>query len=77
MWPAYEDADLNALGSVESNPNQQDATGIEISFGVYAGTNVVYPPFDKVLEKAALDTDGSDPSFHANVSIEIIRGPCT
>ena len=53
MWPALEDTDLNPLGTVESYPNRDDATAIEISFGHYSDDTISYPPFDKILERAA------------------------
>ncbi|PIK40148.1 phosphatidylinositol 4,5-bisphosphate 3-kinase catalytic subunit beta isoform [Apostichopus japonicus] len=54
MWPATNDVDLNPLGTVESNPNLEDATLLEI---ILHQTNdkstISFPPFDLVLERAA------------------------
>ncbi|KAJ8021905.1 Phosphatidylinositol 4,5-bisphosphate 3-kinase catalytic subunit beta isoform [Holothuria leucospilota] len=54
MWPASEDVDFYSFGTVESNPNQEDATVLEIMLheGIKK-TTITYPPFDLVLERAA------------------------
>ncbi|XP_072040806.1 phosphatidylinositol 4,5-bisphosphate 3-kinase catalytic subunit beta isoform-like [Amphiura filiformis] len=66
MWPAYEDSDLNPLGTVESNPSRLDTTTIEISFGVYAGAIIAYPSSDQIVEKAkaAQGYEESDPPVY-------------
>ena len=70
MWPALEDTDLNPLGTVESCPNHDDATAIEISFGRYSDQSISFPPFDKIIEMAALAArdDQVDPMKCADVS---------
>ncbi|XP_070560385.1 phosphatidylinositol 4,5-bisphosphate 3-kinase catalytic subunit beta isoform-like [Ptychodera flava] len=55
-WPVTEEPPpdmLNYIGTVSQNPNTEAATVIEIEFIKYSQSPVVYPPFEKVLERAA------------------------
>ncbi|CAB4036806.1 phosphatidylinositol 4,5-bisphosphate 3-kinase catalytic subunit beta isoform [Paramuricea clavata] len=55
-WPVKDNLqDLNPIGTVVSNINTSTSACLIIEFSQYAkpGTSVVYPPFDKVLEKAS------------------------
>ncbi|XP_071805229.1 phosphatidylinositol 4,5-bisphosphate 3-kinase catalytic subunit beta isoform-like [Asterias amurensis] len=66
MWPASEDVDLNPLGCVGSNPNHEDTTMIEVSFSTYKAAQrgtVSYPPFDTVLERAAMIAKKEERNF--------------
>ena len=75
MWPAYEDSDLNPLGTVGSNPSTFDATAIEISFDVNSGATVAYPSIDQIVEKA--QEDESNPSASEQVSNSISGKSCS
>ncbi|XP_072040803.1 phosphatidylinositol 4,5-bisphosphate 3-kinase catalytic subunit beta isoform-like isoform X2 [Amphiura filiformis] len=67
MWPALEDTDLNPLGTVESYPNHDDATAIEISFFKYSEQSISFPPFDKIIEMAAVAAkEEQDPMEYAD-----------
>ena len=70
-WPVLEDTDLNPLGTVESNPNHDDATSIEIEFNRYSHESISFPPFDKILEKAAeaVKNEEMEPMEFADVSL--------
>ncbi|XP_068136641.1 phosphatidylinositol 4,5-bisphosphate 3-kinase catalytic subunit beta isoform isoform X2 [Hyperolius riggenbachi] len=44
---------LNPMGTVRTNPFTENATALHIKFAEHAKNSFYYPPFDKILEKAA------------------------
>ncbi|EMP33306.1 Phosphatidylinositol-4,5-bisphosphate 3-kinase catalytic subunit beta isoform [Chelonia mydas] len=44
---------LNPMGTVRTNPYTENATALHIKFQEYSKLPIYYPPFDKILEKAA------------------------
>ncbi|KAM4695460.1 phosphatidylinositol 4,5-bisphosphate 3-kinase catalytic subunit beta isoform 1-T2 [Discoglossus pictus] len=44
---------LNPMGTVRTNPYAENATALHIKVQEYSRMSVYYPPFDKILEKAA------------------------
>ncbi|MEE6500700.1 hypothetical protein FKM82_003893 [Ascaphus truei] len=44
---------LNPMGTVRTNPYTENATALHIKFQEYSKMSIYYPPFDKILEKAA------------------------
>ncbi|XP_053565829.1 phosphatidylinositol 4,5-bisphosphate 3-kinase catalytic subunit beta isoform [Bombina bombina] len=44
---------LNPMGTVRNNPYIENATALQLKFQEYSKMSVYYPPFDKILEKAA------------------------
>ncbi|KAG8445461.1 hypothetical protein GDO86_010297 [Hymenochirus boettgeri] len=55
-WTSFPDEleeMLNPMGTVRTNPYTENATTLHIKFPEYVPTPVYYPPFDKILEKAA------------------------
>ncbi|XP_072318072.1 phosphatidylinositol 4,5-bisphosphate 3-kinase catalytic subunit beta isoform [Eucyclogobius newberryi] len=55
-WSSFPDEleeMLNPIGTVQTNPYTENATALHINFPEYLPHPVVFPPFDKILEKAA------------------------
>uniref|UniRef100_A0A671SHH9 phosphatidylinositol-4,5-bisphosphate 3-kinase n=1 Tax=Sinocyclocheilus anshuiensis TaxID=1608454 RepID=A0A671SHH9_9TELE len=51
---------LNPIGTIQTNPYTENATELHISFPEYSTQPVVFPVFDKILEKAAEIAGASD-----------------
>ncbi|XP_030634616.1 phosphatidylinositol 4,5-bisphosphate 3-kinase catalytic subunit beta isoform isoform X2 [Chanos chanos] len=63
-WSSFPDEleeMLNPIGTVQTNPYTENATALHFSFPEYSSYPVIFPPFDKILEKAA-DIAGSSDS---------------
>lgn len=55
-WSSFPDEleeMLNPIGTIQTNPYTENATELHIQFLEYSQHPVVFPPFDKILEKAA------------------------
>ncbi|XP_042313100.1 phosphatidylinositol 4,5-bisphosphate 3-kinase catalytic subunit beta isoform isoform X2 [Sceloporus undulatus] len=55
-WSSFPDEleeMLNPMGTVQTNPYTENATSLQIKFPEYSKFPIYYPPFDKILEKAA------------------------
>ncbi|XP_044145172.1 phosphatidylinositol 4,5-bisphosphate 3-kinase catalytic subunit beta isoform isoform X1 [Bufo gargarizans] len=55
-WSSFPDEleeMLNPMGTVRTNPFTENATALHIKFTEYSKVGIYYPPFDKILEKAA------------------------
>ncbi|XP_032818129.1 phosphatidylinositol 4,5-bisphosphate 3-kinase catalytic subunit delta isoform [Petromyzon marinus] len=56
-WSSFpDDMDeemLNPMGTVHTNPNTDSAAALHIAFSEYSKGPVYYPPFEKIIEKAA------------------------
>ncbi|KAJ7324908.1 hypothetical protein JRQ81_017928 [Phrynocephalus forsythii] len=55
-WSSFPDEleeMLNPMGTVQTNPYTENATSLQIRFQEYSKFPIYYPPFDKILEKAA------------------------
>ncbi|XP_030073072.1 phosphatidylinositol 4,5-bisphosphate 3-kinase catalytic subunit beta isoform isoform X2 [Microcaecilia unicolor] len=55
-WSSFPDEleeMLNPMGTVRTNPYPENATALYIKFQEYSKLAIYYPPFDKILEKAA------------------------
>ncbi|KAM9317268.1 phosphatidylinositol 4,5-bisphosphate 3-kinase catalytic subunit beta isoform [Gastrophryne carolinensis] len=55
-WSSFPDEleeMLNPMGTVRTNPFTENATALHIKFTEYTKASIFYPPFDKILEKAA------------------------
>ncbi|KAK6483810.1 phosphatidylinositol 4,5-bisphosphate 3-kinase catalytic subunit beta isoform isoform X1 [Huso huso] len=62
-WSSFPDEleeMLNPIGTVQTNPYTENATALHIKFPAYSRPTVFYPPFDKILEKAAQIARNSD-----------------
>ncbi|XP_041126163.1 phosphatidylinositol 4,5-bisphosphate 3-kinase catalytic subunit beta isoform-like isoform X3 [Polyodon spathula] len=62
-WSSFPDEleeMLNPIGTVQTNPYTENATALHIKFPAYSRPTVFYPPFDKILEKAADIARNSD-----------------
>uniref|UniRef100_A0A672U483 phosphatidylinositol-4,5-bisphosphate 3-kinase n=1 Tax=Strigops habroptila TaxID=2489341 RepID=A0A672U483_STRHB len=62
-WSSFPDEleeMLNPMGTVQTNPYTENATALHIRFQEYAKQPINYPPFDKILEKAAEIARSSD-----------------
>ncbi|XP_057206445.1 phosphatidylinositol 4,5-bisphosphate 3-kinase catalytic subunit beta isoform isoform X1 [Triplophysa rosa] len=62
-WSSFPDEleeMLNPIGTIQTNPYTENATELHISFPEYSTQHVVFPPFDKILEKAAEIAGASD-----------------
>ncbi|RXM30673.1 Phosphatidylinositol 4,5-bisphosphate 3-kinase catalytic subunit beta isoform [Acipenser ruthenus] len=62
-WSSFPDEleeMLNPIGTVQTNPYTENATALHIKFPAYSRSTVFYPPFDKILEKAAQIARNSD-----------------
>ncbi|XP_053165525.1 phosphatidylinositol 4,5-bisphosphate 3-kinase catalytic subunit beta isoform isoform X2 [Hemicordylus capensis] len=64
-WSSFPDEleeMLNPMGTVQTNPYTENATALHIRFQEYSKLPIYYPPFDKILEKAAEIARNSDSS---------------
>ncbi|KAM6442972.1 phosphatidylinositol 4,5-bisphosphate 3-kinase catalytic subunit beta isoform 1-T2 [Liasis olivaceus] len=64
-WSSFPDEleeMLNPMGTVQTNPYTENATTLQIRFQEYSKFPIYYPPFDKILEKAAEIARNSDSS---------------
>ncbi|XP_066475481.1 phosphatidylinositol 4,5-bisphosphate 3-kinase catalytic subunit beta isoform [Tiliqua scincoides] len=64
-WSSFPDEleeMLNPMGTVQTNPYTENATALHIKFQEYSKLPIYYPPFDKILEKAAEIARHSDSS---------------
>ncbi|XP_037320033.2 phosphatidylinositol 4,5-bisphosphate 3-kinase catalytic subunit beta isoform [Pungitius pungitius] len=55
-WSSFPDEleeMLNPIGTIQTNPYTENATALHIHFPEYMSHAVVFPPFDKIVEKAA------------------------
>ncbi|KAL0973388.1 hypothetical protein UPYG_G00202800 [Umbra pygmaea] len=55
-WSSFPDEleeMLNPIGTIQTNPYTENATALHINFQDYSVHPVIFPPFDKILEKAA------------------------
>uniref|UniRef100_A0A1A7YDR8 phosphatidylinositol-4,5-bisphosphate 3-kinase n=1 Tax=Iconisemion striatum TaxID=60296 RepID=A0A1A7YDR8_9TELE len=55
-WSSFPDEleeMLNPIGTIQTNPYTENATALHIQFPEYSPHPVIFPPFDKILEKAA------------------------
>ncbi|XP_062843396.1 phosphatidylinositol 4,5-bisphosphate 3-kinase catalytic subunit beta isoform [Trichomycterus rosablanca] len=55
-WSSFPDEleeMLNPIGTVQTNPYTENATALHVSFSEYSAHPVIFPQFDKILEKAA------------------------
>ncbi|XP_006001345.1 phosphatidylinositol 4,5-bisphosphate 3-kinase catalytic subunit beta isoform [Latimeria chalumnae] len=62
-WSSFPDEleeMLNPMGTVQTNPYSENATALHIQFLSYSKMSIFYPPFDKILEKAAEIARSSD-----------------
>ncbi|XP_063061973.1 phosphatidylinositol 4,5-bisphosphate 3-kinase catalytic subunit beta isoform [Engraulis encrasicolus] len=62
-WSSFPDEleeMLNPIGTVQTNPYPENATTLHIQIPDYSAQPVVFPPFDKILEKAAEVAKGTD-----------------
>ncbi|KAJ8256327.1 hypothetical protein COCON_G00184790 [Conger conger] len=62
-WSSFPDEleeMLNPIGTIQTNPYTENATALHIHFPDYSNAPVIFPPFDKILEKAAEIARGSD-----------------
>ncbi|XP_035240996.1 phosphatidylinositol 4,5-bisphosphate 3-kinase catalytic subunit beta isoform [Anguilla anguilla] len=62
-WSSFPDEleeMLNPIGTIQTNPYTENATALHIQLPEYSSSPVVFPPFDKILEKAAEIARGSD-----------------
>uniref|UniRef100_A0A4W4EWV8 Phosphatidylinositol 4,5-bisphosphate 3-kinase catalytic subunit beta isoform n=1 Tax=Electrophorus electricus TaxID=8005 RepID=A0A4W4EWV8_ELEEL len=62
-WSSFPDEleeMLNPIGTIQTNPYRENATALHVRFPEYSPQPVVFPPFDKILEKAAEIAGASD-----------------
>lgn len=62
-WSSFPDEleeMLNPIGTIQTNPYTENATALHIHFPEYSSHPIVFPPFDKILEKAAEIARASD-----------------
>uniref|UniRef100_H3D9Z7 phosphatidylinositol-4,5-bisphosphate 3-kinase n=1 Tax=Tetraodon nigroviridis TaxID=99883 RepID=H3D9Z7_TETNG len=62
-WSSFPDEleeMLNPIGTVQTNPYTENATALHISFPEFSSHPIIFPPFDKILEKAAEIVGASD-----------------
>ncbi|RMC02363.1 hypothetical protein DUI87_21532 [Hirundo rustica rustica] len=62
-WSSFPDEleeMLNPMGTVQTNPYTENATALHVRFQEYSKQPINYPPFDKILEKAAEIARNSD-----------------
>uniref|UniRef100_UPI00358FAC9D phosphatidylinositol 4,5-bisphosphate 3-kinase catalytic subunit delta isoform n=1 Tax=Myxine glutinosa TaxID=7769 RepID=UPI00358FAC9D len=59
---------LHPLGTVQGNPDKEGSTVLNISFHHYASSALFYPPYEKVLEKAADVLNIANLSRHINTN---------
>nr|XP_023700850.1 phosphatidylinositol 4,5-bisphosphate 3-kinase catalytic subunit beta isoform [Paramormyrops kingsleyae] len=62
-WSSFPDEleeMLNPIGTIQTNPYTENATALHVQFPEYHAYPIVFPAFDKILEKAAEIARGSD-----------------
>ncbi|KAM6932970.1 phosphatidylinositol 4,5-bisphosphate 3-kinase catalytic subunit beta isoform [Xenentodon cancila] len=62
-WSSFPDEleeMLNPIGTIQTNPYTENATALHIHFPEYSSHPIIFPPFDKILEKAAEIAKASD-----------------
>ncbi|XP_034054362.1 phosphatidylinositol 4,5-bisphosphate 3-kinase catalytic subunit beta isoform isoform X2 [Gymnodraco acuticeps] len=62
-WSSFPDEleeMLNPIGTIQTNPYTENATALHIHFPEYSSHSIIFPPFDKILEKAAEIAGASD-----------------
>ncbi|XP_030008526.1 phosphatidylinositol 4,5-bisphosphate 3-kinase catalytic subunit beta isoform [Sphaeramia orbicularis] len=62
-WSSFPDEleeMLNPIGTIQTNPYTENATALHIHFPEYSSHPIIFPPFDKILEKAAEIARASD-----------------
>uniref|UniRef100_A0A667X7R8 phosphatidylinositol-4,5-bisphosphate 3-kinase n=1 Tax=Myripristis murdjan TaxID=586833 RepID=A0A667X7R8_9TELE len=62
-WSSFPDEleeMLNPIGTIQTNPYTENATALHIHFPEYSSHPIVFPLFDKILEKAAEIVKASD-----------------
>uniref|UniRef100_H2SZ17 Phosphatidylinositol 4,5-bisphosphate 3-kinase catalytic subunit beta isoform n=1 Tax=Takifugu rubripes TaxID=31033 RepID=H2SZ17_TAKRU len=62
-WSSFPDEleeMLNPIGTIQTNPYTENATALHISFPEYSSHPIIFPLFDKILEKAAEIAGASD-----------------
>ncbi|XP_033487502.1 phosphatidylinositol 4,5-bisphosphate 3-kinase catalytic subunit beta isoform [Epinephelus fuscoguttatus] len=62
-WSSFPDEleeMLNPIGTIQTNPYTENATALHIHFPDYSSHPIIFPPFDKILEKAAEIARASD-----------------
>ncbi|XP_038146426.1 phosphatidylinositol 4,5-bisphosphate 3-kinase catalytic subunit beta isoform isoform X2 [Cyprinodon tularosa] len=62
-WSSFPDEleeMLNPIGTIQTNPYTENATALHIHFPEYSPHPIVFPAFDKILEKAAQIARASD-----------------
>ncbi|XP_037534406.1 phosphatidylinositol 4,5-bisphosphate 3-kinase catalytic subunit beta isoform [Nematolebias whitei] len=62
-WSSFPDEleeMLNPIGTIQTNPYTENATALHIHFPEYSSHPIVFPLFDKILEKAAQIARASD-----------------
>ncbi|XP_073338423.1 phosphatidylinositol 4,5-bisphosphate 3-kinase catalytic subunit beta isoform [Pagrus major] len=62
-WSSFPDEleeMLNPIGTIQTNPYTENATALHIHFPEYSPHSIIFPPFDKILEKAAEIAGASD-----------------
>ncbi|KAM4567297.1 phosphatidylinositol 4,5-bisphosphate 3-kinase catalytic subunit beta isoform 1-T4 [Odontesthes bonariensis] len=62
-WSSFPDEleeMLNPIGTVQTNPYTENATALHIHFPEYSSHPIIFPPFDKILEKAAEIASAND-----------------
>ncbi|CAG6006919.1 unnamed protein product [Menidia menidia] len=62
-WSSFPDEleeMLNPIGTVQTNPYTENATALHIHFPEYSSHSIIFPPFDKILEKAAEIASAND-----------------
>uniref|UniRef100_A0A3B4AGN1 phosphatidylinositol-4,5-bisphosphate 3-kinase n=1 Tax=Periophthalmus magnuspinnatus TaxID=409849 RepID=A0A3B4AGN1_9GOBI len=82
-WSSFPDEleeMLNPIGTVQTNPYTENATALHINFPEYLSHSIVFPPFDKILEKAAEIARANDCSrggkkFHIELKEIMERDP--
>uniref|UniRef100_A0A6Q2Y407 phosphatidylinositol-4,5-bisphosphate 3-kinase n=1 Tax=Esox lucius TaxID=8010 RepID=A0A6Q2Y407_ESOLU len=79
-WSSFPDEleeMLNPIGTIQTNPYTENATALHIQFPDYIAHPIVFPPFDKILEKAAEIARSSDcsPMFHIELKEIMERDP--
>lgn len=55
-WSSFPDEleeMLNPIGTIQTNPYTENATALHVHFPEYSMHSIIFPPFDKILEKAA------------------------
>uniref|UniRef100_A0A673AZM7 phosphatidylinositol-4,5-bisphosphate 3-kinase n=1 Tax=Sphaeramia orbicularis TaxID=375764 RepID=A0A673AZM7_9TELE len=76
-WSSFPDEleeMLNPIGTIQTNPYTENATALHIHFPEYSSHPIIFPPFDKILEKAAEIARASD-CFHIELKEIMERDP--